>query len=153
MRYAQLTEAALLEALHWRASLVWEEYRADLLAHPDAIASPEDAIRDQRVRVAIGEGRILGFSVVVPTTADAHELDGLFVDPEFMGRGIGRSLVTDAAAIARASGVSRLEVTANPRAVGFYEKVGFAAQGSASTRFGPGVRMNMDLDQSASADR
>ena len=58
----------------------------------------------------------------------------------------------DAVAIARASGVRLLEVTANPQAVAFYEKVGFAVRGSASTRFGPGVRMAMDLDQSSNAN-
>ena len=53
----------------------------------------------------------------------ACELDGLFVEPELMGRGIGRELVADV--IARSEGAMRLNVTANPCAVGFYEKLGF----------------------------
>jgi hypothetical protein len=65
IRNAQPDEAPALEALHCRASDVWEEHRAQLAAHPDEIGSPHQAIADGRVRVAVDEaGRPLGFSVV-----------------------------------------------------------------------------------------
>ncbi len=71
------------------------------------------------------------------------ELDGLFVEPDLMRGGIGRLLVEDAVTRARAgAGVSRLEVTANPRALGFYERVGFVRVGEVPTQFGPGIRMH-----------
>jgi hypothetical protein len=35
----------------------------------------------------------------------------------------------------------RLEVIANPRAVGFFDRVGFAVCGEATTWFGPAPRM------------
>jgi hypothetical protein len=47
--------------------------------------------------------------------------------------------------VARSNGASRLDVTANPRAVGFYEKLGFQPGDTAQTRFGPGLRMHLDL--------
>lgn len=145
IRDAELTDIPGLEALQRRSSLVWEEYRAALLAHPDAIELPEAAVRDRHVRVAIDGGRSLGFTVVLPTTSTVYELDGLFVEPAVMGRGIGRRLVADAVAIARSAGVTRIEVTANPNALGFYEKVGFVAEGATATRFGPGIRMHLIL--------
>lgn len=40
IRIAARDEKKLLEDLQWRASLVWEEYREALLAHPDAIELP-----------------------------------------------------------------------------------------------------------------
>ena len=46
-------EALALEALQRRSSDVWEEYRAQLAAHPDAIAPPHQAIAEGRVRVAV----------------------------------------------------------------------------------------------------
>jgi GNAT superfamily N-acetyltransferase len=81
---------------------------------------------------------------VIPTDGPAHELDGLFVEPGNMRRGVGRALVEDAAARASASGAAYLEVTAGP-AQGFYERVGFNLVGAARTRFGPAVRMRREL--------
>jgi hypothetical protein len=43
----------------WRrftgAHRMWEEYRAQLADHPDAIAPPHQAIAEGRVRVAVAE--------------------------------------------------------------------------------------------------
>jgi ribosomal protein S18 acetylase RimI-like enzyme len=142
IRDAVVAEAAGLTELQRRASLVWEEYRDDLLAHPEAIDVPADLVRSGAVRVAEEDGRVLGFSAVLPPAGESAELDGLFVEPDLMRGGVGRALVDDAVDRLRTAGVARLEVTANPRALGFYEKLGFVAVGSADTEFGPGVRMH-----------
>jgi GNAT superfamily N-acetyltransferase len=68
-------------------------------------------------------------------------LDGLFVEPELWGHGIGRSLVDHATHEARNKGLT-LSVVASPSARGFYEKCGFAIEGEAETRFGPALRMS-----------
>ena len=67
IRDAVLDELGDLEALQRRASMVWEEYRDQLVAHPDAISLPASAIRDGDVRVACSADRVLGFSVTVPS--------------------------------------------------------------------------------------
>ena len=139
-------EAAELEALQRRSSDVWEEYRAPLAAHPDAIEPPHEAITGGRVRVAVDASqRRLGFSVVLPVRNGRCELDDLFVEPDWMGAGIGRVLVEDVASRAAAAGASHVDVIANPNALGFYERVGFRVVGEASSRFGRGVRMSLDL--------
>lgn len=146
IRDARPDEALALEALHRRSSNVWDEDRAHLAAHPDAIEPPHQAIQEQRVRVAVDvDGRPLGFSVVLPVEDGGCELDDLFVEPDAMGLGIGRLLVGDAAARGRAMGAERLHVTANPRAVGFYERLGFRVSGATRTRFAPAPRMTLDL--------
>ena len=53
IRDARPDEASALEALQRRSSDVWEEYRAQLAANPDAIEPPHQAIADGRVRVAV----------------------------------------------------------------------------------------------------
>jgi hypothetical protein len=52
--------------------------------------------------------------VVIPADGAVHELDGLFVEPAHMQRGVGRALVEDAARRALADGARCLEVTAGP---------------------------------------
>ena len=144
IRFARADEVGELEELQRRSSMVWEQYRDQLVAHPDAIELPVGVIRDQRVRVAVAGHRTLGFSTVIPIGEHVSEIDALFVEPDWMAHGVGRALMDDAIARARASGVLRLEVTAKP-AVGFYEKVGFVAIGRTSTQFGPAVRMHRVL--------
>jgi GNAT superfamily N-acetyltransferase len=141
IRDAAPTEAPALEALQRRSSDVWEEYREQLAAHPDAIELPQEFIGNGWVRVALGDDETpVGFSVLIPGDGRVHELDGLFVEPDHMGRGVGRALVEDAVARAAADHAERIEVTAGP-AQGFYETVGFRVVGPAQTRFGTAVRM------------
>jgi len=141
IRNARQQEANALEALQRRSSDVWQEYREQLAAHPDAIEFPQHFIDRGWTRVAVlGDNTPVGFSVVIPSEAGAHELDGLFVEPDHMRRGIGRSLVEDACQRARNDGAHRLEVTVGP-AQAFYEKLGFDVVGAVQTRFAPAVRM------------
>jgi GNAT superfamily N-acetyltransferase len=135
----------MLESLQRRSSDVWEQYRRQLAAHPEAIELSPSFIDSSWVRVAMAEdGTAIGFSVVIPSERGTHELDGLFVEPDCMHGGVGRALVEDAVARASATGGTCLEVTAGP-AQGFYERVGFAVIGDAQTRFGPAVRMRYEL--------
>ena len=145
IRDAAVEEAEALEALQRRSSDVWEAYREQLAAHPDAIELPQSFIDRGWVRVAVArDGKPIGFSVVIPTDDQVHELDGLFVEPGYMHSGVGRALVNDAVVRAARAGADCLEVTAGP-AQGFYEKVGFELVGAAETKFGPAVRMRRRL--------
>ena len=136
IRPATVGERGELEALQWRASLVWEEYREALLAHPDAIELPEEQIVEGRTIVAEVEGRIVGFAVVLPRADGEAELDGLFVEPSAWRSGIGTRLIADAVILAAAAGAEFLHVVANPLAEGFYSSRGFELTGEQSTRFG-----------------
>lgn len=145
IRDALEAEASVLEALQRRSSDVWEAYREQLAAHPDAIVLPQTFVDEGWVRVALADNHTpIGFSVVIPGNGAVHELDGLFVEPAHMNRGVGRTLVEDAAGRALAAGAMYLEVTAGP-ARGFYERVDFTVVASAETRFGPAVRMRREL--------
>jgi ribosomal protein S18 acetylase RimI-like enzyme len=146
IRDARPEEALALESLQRRASDVWEDHRAQLAAHPDAIAPPHQAIAEGRVRVAAdASDHPLGFSVVLPVKEGRCELDDLFVEPDRMRMGIGRLLVHDVAVRAAAAGASHVDVIANPNALGFYSRLGFEITGQASTRFGDAPRMTLYL--------
>ena len=87
-----------------------------------------------RTRVAVVEGRIVGFATLV-----GSELEDLFVDPDWTRRGIATALVQDAAA-----SVPRIEVTANAHALAFYESVGFVRDGVVEISGGEAYRMHLD---------
>jgi GNAT superfamily N-acetyltransferase len=145
LRTAHAAERLALEELQRRASLEWDEYREALLAHPEAIELPLAQIEAGQVTVAEANGRLLGFSVVLPREDGDAELDGLFVEPRGWGQGVGRGLVEHAAARARTAGARSLHVIANPRAEGFYARCGFERTGETPTRFGPALLMRMPL--------
>jgi len=140
LRPARPEERQALEDLQRRASLANECDRANLEAHPDAIELPIAFIERGEVTVAEEDGRVLGFAVVQQHDGFT-ELDGLFVEPGCRKRGIGRKLVDAATHEARRNGHA-LMVIANPAALEFYERCGFAVEGKAMTRFGPALRMS-----------
>ncbi len=76
---------------------------------PVAYQRLSDALARGDVRVAIEGDAILGFASLVPH-GDALEVDLLAVAPEAQRRGIGRILLDDAEARARAAGLARLEL-------------------------------------------
>jgi len=135
LRLARPEEHEELEELQRRSSLELPEYREQLLANPDAIHLPPAQIANGQVIVAEIEGEIVGFAAVV-----GGELDGLFVEPDLWGGGIGRVLVDAATHEARKRGLA-LKVIANPRARRFYENCGFSVEGEEQTRFGLGIKM------------
>ena len=136
LRVAEPHEREELEDLQRRASLELPEYREQLLDNPDAIHLPLSQVANGQVIVAELDGEIAGFAAVV-----SGELDGLFVEPDLWGLGIGKTLVDAATHEARRKGFA-LSVIANPRARKFYERCGFSAEGEVQTRFGPGIRMS-----------
>jgi GNAT superfamily N-acetyltransferase len=145
IRDANEREAPALEALQRRSSGIWEQYRDQLAAHPNAIELPQKFIDNGWVRVAtLDDDTPIGFSVVIPTDGEADELDGLFVEPDHMHQGVGRALIEDAVPRTAARGKACLDVTAGP-AQGFYERTGFHLIGDAETRFGPAVRMRRNI--------
>jgi len=145
IRLAQVSERDALERLQRRSSLHGPLYRAQLGAHPDAIELPVEQIAAGLVRVAEQDGVVVGFAVLLERSGDACELDGLFVEPDRMRRGVGRRLVEDAKRIAGERGATRIDVVANPQAVAFYEAVGFTTVGQTQTRFGPAPRMSLSV--------
>src|SRR3954471_24166298 len=101
LRLARAEEHDDLEELQRRASLELPEYRDQLIANPDAIYLPEGQIANGQVIVAEIDGEIVGFAAVV-----GGELDGLFVEPDLWGQGIGRTLVEAATREARRRGLA-----------------------------------------------
>jgi GNAT superfamily N-acetyltransferase len=125
--------AAIREVFH-RASLHNEGDRDWIEAHPESFGIDEANVIEGRTRVAVVDGCVVGFATLV-----GNELEDLFTAPDWMRRGIAVALVRDAAAV-----VPRIEATANPHALPFYEAVGFVTDGVTETPGGPAYRMHLE---------
>jgi len=118
--------------------------RDNLLAHPEHLVLGPEGLAEGRTYVAEEEGSLVGFATWVEA-GGVFELEDLFVDPGWRRRGIAAALVNHIAQVLRARGVERLEVTANPYAMGFYRAAGFIDCGVAGTDFGAAPRMTLAI--------
>ena len=101
--------------------------------------STQLATPHMRFIVAERAGHMLGFAQLTLDAAhdlmphqQAAELNRLYVQERFTGRGIGRALLAQAEALARTEGAPAMWLTAwvrNARALAFYPRCGYQDQG------------------------
>ncbi len=114
---AELTEIAMLGKAHWGYPQRWMDlWRVTLTMEPETI-------RKQEVYVAVQDGRQVGFYALIGRPP-ALDLDQLWIRPEWIGKGIGRALVTHALERAALLGAEQVNVQAEPHAEGFYQRMG-----------------------------
>lgn len=122
-----LTAIAHAAKRHWNYPEQWIEiWRDDLTITPDFIANNE-------VYVALVDGTIAGCCALVVSDSPA-ELEHMWIDPQRMGNGVGRSLFEYAKERAKQLGLPELELSADPNAEGFYERMGAERIGEIQAR-------------------
>jgi ribosomal protein S18 acetylase RimI-like enzyme len=114
---AALTAIALAAKRHWGYPERWIEGWRDLLT------VGQEFIASHETYAAIIDGRTVGF-YALDRKDDRADLLHLWVSPDWMGRGVGRSLFLHALERVKASGFSVLEIESDPNALGFYERMG-----------------------------
>jgi GNAT superfamily N-acetyltransferase len=120
---AALTDIAFAAKRHWGYSEKWIESWRDLLTiEPEFIARHE-------TYVAVIENRAIGF-YALGRKGSRLDLLHLWVLPDAMGRGVGRSLFIHALARTKELGFRELEIESDPNAEGFYQHMGAHRVGS-----------------------
>jgi GNAT superfamily N-acetyltransferase len=84
-----------------------------------------ESLRARLLYVAEAEGAPVGWAALIPR-GEVGWLEDLWVEPAWIGQGLGRALFEHVAAEARRRGARRLEWEAEPNAQGFYEHLGGA---------------------------
>jgi GNAT superfamily N-acetyltransferase len=82
-----------------------------------------DGLRGKDVQVAEVDGRLVAWAALI-ARGDVIWLDDLWVEPGWIGKGVGSRLFGWAVERGRSLGGARLEWQAEPNSVGFYEKLG-----------------------------
>jgi len=123
IREAQPEEAAKLTQIAHDAKRFWgypeswiQYWQADLTISAELITKTD-------VYVAERDEQLLGFYALSPV-ADQLELEHLWVRPQHIGTGVGKELFVHAMQRAAQQRFSHVEITADPNAAGFYEKMG-----------------------------
>jgi GNAT superfamily N-acetyltransferase len=124
IRLGVLADLPAATDVYRSASLCNAGDRDNLLAHPEHLILGPEGLAEGRTHVAEEDGSLVGFATWIETDGTV-ELEDLFVHAGWMRHGIATALVNRIADVLRARGVERLEVTANPHALGFYSAAGF----------------------------
>ncbi len=134
IRPSKIEDAGILTSLSFESKKYWgypdhffETWKKELFISPDYI-------RQNRVFVAKDKGRILGYYSLVHLENDidasgilllkGHWLEHMFILPDFIGKGIGKTLFHHLKIICREHGISRVSILSDPNAREFYEKMG-----------------------------
>lgn len=120
MRSAVAADHERLRELTFESKAYWGYDRDFVRRWADGLAFDSG----QERWVAAADGAIAAWAGLVPPADGVAVLEDLWVDPAWIGRGLGSRLFRLAADRARELGAARMEWGAEPNAVGFYEKMG-----------------------------
>ena len=131
IRPARLNEAEALSDLCKRSKAHWG-YDAGFMALSQASLTIRPAqISAGRVIVAETDGALSGVATVEPLGDGLADLQHLFVEPEQIEQGVGRSLFAAACNLARRQGARQLSILSDPYAEAFYKQLGARRVGEA----------------------
>ncbi len=132
-----LSELALRSKAHWGYSDAFiEACRAELSYSPSQIEdTPVDFV------VAMADDAVAGFYVLKELMANEFELEALFVEPAWIGQGIGRALLEHAKSAVAQRGGKSIVIQGDPHAEGFYRSVGGVLTGYRLSESIPGRKL------------
>jgi GNAT superfamily N-acetyltransferase len=123
IRPARADEGARLKEIAIAAKRFWG-YELDRVREwADQGDFTPERLGETIVFVADSGGRAIGWTSLIPKD-EVGWLEDLWIEPDWIGKGVGSLLFRRAANHAKTLGARRLEWEAEPNAIGFYEKMG-----------------------------
>ena len=124
VRFAEIHEADLLSDLCFRSKTFWGYDTAFMEACRESLKINSQQIENGYVLVAADGQSLAGVSAMDPIGNSAWELDAFFVDPDFIGKGVGRLLFHAVVDLLTQRNCKELKIVSDPQARPFYEKMG-----------------------------
>lgn len=108
-------------------------------------------VEKQGIKTEIEDDNVAGFYGLHHEGNNVYELTGLFIEPEFIGKGYGKQLIKHATQTAKGLGATQLVIQSDPNATGFYikaggRKTGQLESGSIKGRFLPTFSITISGD-------
>jgi N-acetylglutamate synthase-like GNAT family acetyltransferase len=140
LREARVEEARTLSDLALRSKAHWGYSSAFMQACSAELWVTEADISSPSIRyvVAEREGVVVGFYALELLAPSECELEALFVEPLYIGHGIGRQLIEHAKSLARRWGARSMVIQGDPNAATFYLAAGGTQVGERESDSIPG---------------
>jgi GNAT superfamily N-acetyltransferase len=84
----------------------------------------KEHLNHHTIYVAESKKQLIGFYILQEIDKDAIEMTFMFVEPRYIGSGLGKMLFDHAASQAKAAGYKKIIVQSDPFAGAFYERMG-----------------------------
>lgn len=131
IRKALASESELLTKITLNAKRYWNYPEEYIQLWKEDLTITADYIKSNLVVVCMDRKEIVGyFSIIIEEYSSLSEqqafLDNLFIDPRFIGKGIGTKLLNEALNWCNRNEIDQLFVVSDPNAKGFYLKSGFS---------------------------
>jgi GNAT superfamily N-acetyltransferase len=123
LRPAQVSECNRLTAIAHAAKRHWDYPEEWIALWKEDLTYTPARFETEEILVAEMDGDIAGVVSIRCQGADAA-LEALWIDPAWIGRGIGSALLDCARRRARDAGARFMTVVSDPNAIGFYERAG-----------------------------
>tara|TARA_R110002096_G_scaffold83137_1_gene193059 strand:- start:33 stop:485 length:453 start_codon:yes stop_codon:yes gene_type:complete len=130
---ALLEDAATLTAIAFASKRHWDYPETWIQSWANALTISEKDLRNQLIYKAVYTEKTIGFYALKIEKHEA-ELTALWVLPEAMECGIGRTLFEHAESTARSNGATHLILMSDPHAGGFYRQMGATVYGQHSAK-------------------
>lgn len=137
IRLGREAELDDLTALCIRSKAYWGYDAAFMAACREEMTLRPSDLVDARLGVAVKDGTAGGMAQV-GLEGEIADLDRLYVDPAFMGKGLGRALFRWAIEQAGLQGARAMTIEADPSASPFYQHMGAVLVGTAPSGSIPG---------------
>ena len=136
-----LSELTMRSKAHWGYSdQQLEQWREDLQVSAQYLEQNEAFLTRTK-------DQIQGYYSFSRVSESIIKLDNIFVDPAFIGTGLGHALMTDFLERAKKLGTTTITLDAEPNAEPFYQKFGFQTVGqlksSIPNRFLPVMELRL----------
>jgi N-acetylglutamate synthase-like GNAT family acetyltransferase len=140
IRPARASEARLISDLALRSKAHWGYSTEFMEAVRAELSYNEKQIQSEQARFFVLDqaGSAVGFYALAHQSGTDIELDALFVEPEYIGKGFGRVLIEHAKATAAKMGGTRLIIQGDPNAERFYLAAGGVVTGTRESSSIPG---------------
>ncbi|MDD1502481.1 GNAT family N-acetyltransferase [Lysinibacillus sp. CNPSo 3705] len=121
IRRAKVQDCHLLSNLAYKSKAYWG-YTEDFLQQcKDDLTVTKEYIEENPVYVMESDNKIVAF---YSFTIHKKKLDTLFIDPDYIGKGLGRMIWDHLLTKAKELGISEFTLDSDPNAEGFYLKMG-----------------------------
>lgn len=121
IRKAEVTDNKVLSNLAYRSKAYWG-YSEDFLEKcKDDLTVTVDYIEKNPVYVMESDNKIVAF---YSFSLNSEKLEALFIDPDYIGKGLGKLIWTDLINRAKELNIKEFTLDSEPNAEGFYLKMG-----------------------------
>lgn len=152
IRRAKASEADAISELAMRSKAHWGYSAEFMAACRQELCVTSYNINDPERDYFVCEVRdhIVGYFAITPRSECERDLEALFVEPECIGFGYGRTLLEHAKQVASKRGAKTLLVQSDPNAAAFYAAagavhIGDTESGSIPGRFLPEYRIELSV--------